>query len=530
MLILLLSLQMIQGSLSEFQCSLDQATFASCSGSVTYNSLTEGNHRFSVQVRDREGSFTPPISYSWVVDTTDPVVSFSQYPKTLTKDAQPSLTWDFTDSNGISSHRCLLNDDVVPCSRTIFLPADKLSDGPYTLVVEATDVAGNIGSAQRSWTVDTVPPIPVITAQPPSIIGGNTQATFQFNVKNETDIQYRCRLDNQASESCESPKVYSNLSDGDHTFYVSATDGAGNTSSEVSSDVWQVDAKGPEILITKNPPGEVLLNEAIQITIDITDSLGEVASVRCGFEGSLSSCLANEVKDLGSNLSLGEYTFVVEATDTFGNSSRGSISWLVSETYTFNFCEVAQKRKCSSGSTLRRVTVVNWSKYKNDDPSTREKPIYMSCGSPNTPTSIRKLIPVGESDWRSGLASCEYANGEGQDNSPNIHIGDTSLFVLTGGQYIHLLSSDPVINKVVGGESVSFVRLDNTRLQSHLSGFNNCPHYFAYPRWIQTDVPSEDEYPQQLADYPEMGYNPDGYRILHGQCCSGESLECEEEE
>ena len=53
---------------TNFECSLDGATFASCSSGVTYTGLAVGSHTFQVRAKDGLGNTDPtPASYTWTI-------------------------------------------------------------------------------------------------------------------------------------------------------------------------------------------------------------------------------------------------------------------------------------------------------------------------------------------------------------------------------------------------------------------------------------------------------------------------------
>src|SRR5439155_20383260 len=93
-----------------------------------------------------------------------------------------------------------------------------LADGSHTFQVEAQDVAGNIGAATSyTWTVDTTPPpAPAITSSPPSQTL-STSASFSFS-DTEAGVTFLCKLDGGAYAACTSPKSYTGLANGSHTF------------------------------------------------------------------------------------------------------------------------------------------------------------------------------------------------------------------------------------------------------------------------------------------------------------------------
>ncbi len=123
------------------------------------------------------------------------------------------------------------------------------ADDTYTIRVRATD---NVNIAEtpnsRSFTYDTAAPDTSITANPADPTT-STSASFSFT-STEGSSTFECQLDGGGYSSCTSPKSYSSLSDGSHTFLVRATDPAGNTDASAASHTWQVDTTAPSSTIT----------------------------------------------------------------------------------------------------------------------------------------------------------------------------------------------------------------------------------------------------------------------------------------
>jgi hypothetical protein len=78
-----------------------------------------------------------------------------------------------------------------------------------------------------------------IASAGPSGVVTSTSASFSFS-SSETNATFECSLDGAAFGSCTSPKSYSALPSGHHSFRVRATDAAGNTEATPASRTWTV--------------------------------------------------------------------------------------------------------------------------------------------------------------------------------------------------------------------------------------------------------------------------------------------------
>ena len=92
---------------------------------------------------------------------------------------------------------------------------------------------------------DTTPPQTTITAQPPASTT-ETSASFSFS-SSESGSSFACKLDTGNWASCASPKSYSGLSVGSHSFSVRATDAAGNTDATPATKTWTIEAVEEEV-------------------------------------------------------------------------------------------------------------------------------------------------------------------------------------------------------------------------------------------------------------------------------------------
>ncbi len=152
-------------------------------------------------------------------------------------------------------------------------PAAALTDGGHTVKIVARDTAGNVGRKIWTFSVGT-PPDTAIDSGPQGTVA-NDSASFSFS-SSKAGSTFECSLDGSAFVGCSSPKGYSGLSQGPHTFQVRATDSAGNVDATPASRSWTVDTTLDSVTVTPNPldftPGSSTCNTTITKTVTITNN------------------------------------------------------------------------------------------------------------------------------------------------------------------------------------------------------------------------------------------------------------------
>jgi hypothetical protein len=207
--------------------------------------------------------------------------------------------------------------------------------GATGMLVLASD---NVNRYYWHNTIATTAPPPSDTTAPettidsgPSGTVSSASASFGFS-SSETGSTFQCSLDGAAFASCASPKDYTGLSEGSHTFEVKATDAAGNTDTTPASRSWTVNSTAPltapvqgfiaDSTVSKQGASAVL----VELTWSGTDT-GDITGYELqrstnggAYVGvALPSATATSVTD---RLEPGNaYQFRVRAKDQFGNWS-----------------------------------------------------------------------------------------------------------------------------------------------------------------------------------------------------------------
>lgn len=303
-----------------YQCRLDDEDWVSCDSPVTYSSLPQGEHQFSVRVLDMRGEVVGSASSQWVVDLTPPFVSMSSKPNVVSNSVASLFGFEAHDFGGskIKSFQC--NVDNSGWKDCLFLESFILAPGSHNIQARAVDHAGNASAIETySWIIDITPPI-VDLVSGPTLITKELDAAFDFTVLDEGGGQIDsiiCSLDGVLAP-CSSPQLYEAVSMGTHTFEVYVTDTAGNVGRSAPY-VWVIDRVAPLLSITSTPQFETNSTSATFVFSAVDFGGGTVMEYRCKLDNNVyAPCSSPQTY---SSLGESEHNFSVIAVDTAGNES-----------------------------------------------------------------------------------------------------------------------------------------------------------------------------------------------------------------
>jgi hypothetical protein len=252
-------------------------------------------------------------------DMDPPETTIDSGPGTPTN--QTSVTFEFSSDEAGSTFQCRLDGGAyADCSSPHDLTAS--DEGSHMFEVYAIDGNDNADDspAMHTWVVDTTAPEITISTGP-SNPTSSTDADFTFTTNEDSSLE--CRLDSGSYVACTSPHGYTGAGNGDHSFWVRATDLAGNTA-EASYD-WTVDQNAPSIMITDGPDTPTNSTSAA-----FTFSAEAGTTVACRLDnggfGGCNSSTTHSYNNLGANT---DHTFYVRATDMANNSATAQYSWTI---------------------------------------------------------------------------------------------------------------------------------------------------------------------------------------------------------
>ncbi|ASD63287.1 hypothetical protein [Bdellovibrio bacteriovorus] len=319
------------GSIASYFCELDGAGFSACSSGKSYSGLLDGGHIFKVRARDTAGNDGVAVSYSWTINTSTPMASISHNPEPITKLTTASFEFAAVPPPGgsIVGYQCSLNGGTwAACSSPKNYSA--LSAGSQQFSVRSVDNNSNVSTAAvYNWLIDTTAPVLSVSSAPAPLVN-STEAQFVFAGTDSGGAgldYYLCQLDGGPFGACVSPKNFSNLAAGAHSFNVKAVDAAGNESA-VQSKSWTVDVTAPTLTLNTFPTSVTNLTTA-SFTFAASDvGGGTVAGYTCRLDTAAAASCASGVSF--SSLTAGTHTFEVFAVDSVGNTSEvTSYTWTV---------------------------------------------------------------------------------------------------------------------------------------------------------------------------------------------------------
>ena len=249
-------------TVSNSQCIIDHYTWKIDSGTTQNTNdrtvtiaagILSGTHTFYVMTVDDIGGESAYGSFEFKIDETPPSQpGIITAPVGWTNDNTPDFSWvAATDTHsGIDGYSYMVDNppdnskETATTSCTIAL----VLDGPHTFYVKATDKLENWGDAMDvSFSVDATPPnIPTIISSSHSDENtwySDNDPSFSWTEEGgPSPVIYYYDLDNSdPSTSIDvATKTLSDVSDGEHIFYVKASDtgGSSNTASyQIKVDV-----------------------------------------------------------------------------------------------------------------------------------------------------------------------------------------------------------------------------------------------------------------------------------------------------
>lgn len=241
--------------------------------------------------------------------------------KTQATTASPTFTYAVGDGNHVVGYECALDGgSFSACASPKALSG--LADGTHTFSVRGINSAGDPGpQTDRTWTVDTTPPVaPVLTGAPTGTVAVDDAS---ITLSGEAGATFRCSVDGSSYVTCSSPLVLTGLADGNHVVNVKQVDTANNTSTLVGTASWTVDTSVPAVPATDSEPVDTVATDA---RLEFTTPAGLTAE--CSLDGAAYQACASPVDVSG--LAVGQHTLALRMVNGAGTAGAArNVTWEV---------------------------------------------------------------------------------------------------------------------------------------------------------------------------------------------------------
>jgi cytochrome c553 len=310
--------------------TLDNGTPQVISGlSISLSNLSDGDHKVIVSAMDSKGLPAVEKVVTFRTDATMPVVTISQAPASVSANTTASIVFGATDNlSGVASLQCSLEGAAFAICQSP-LSLSNMSAGAHTVDIRAMDMAGNMSQVQKvSWTVDlTAPTVSISTILSQYSKVKSQSFSFSGSSSGVAINSFQCSIDGSAFAACVSPKAYTNLGEGAHTFSLRGTNANGVNSSPASVQ-WLIDSvlpTTPEIVSNVGAQTELT---TVSLMFSSSDAGSMIASYQCSMNNSAFAACTSPKAYTG--LMEGTHNFRVKSFDNAGNESAiGSFSWMV---------------------------------------------------------------------------------------------------------------------------------------------------------------------------------------------------------
>jgi hypothetical protein len=219
---------------------IDEGTWVEVDGSsYEFTDLTVGEHVVDVRATDVAGNEGDPDSVTFTVaaepvDTTPPTLSITSPANGASLGmSSVTVTWSASDAgSGIDTIEVKLDAGAWAAVTGSSREFTELAEGPHTVSVRATDVAGNSVIAGVTFMVDTVDPSLSITSPEDEWETEDASVTVTWTCTDAgcgiDRIEVRLDDGSYVSVGTASQRIFSSLEVGEHTVHVRAYDKAGN--------------------------------------------------------------------------------------------------------------------------------------------------------------------------------------------------------------------------------------------------------------------------------------------------------------
>jgi hypothetical protein len=260
------------------------------------------------------------------VDTIQPQISITALPAPVLV-AKPTVSFSVTDTNLAGSSSCKIDSGSAESCSSPWTTASALSEGVHSVTISRGDLAGNVGTATTSFTVDLPPAAPQITSPIGSpaftndatpTISGSAQPSSSVTV-----FDGALQLGQVTASGAGAWSLSPALATGSHSLTAKASDGGGTSAASAALSL-TVDTTLPGVSITQPAASAALASATAVIKFTVTDNNPDVSTCSVDNQAAVSCSGAGwTTPTLGD----GPHNALVTHVDKAGNSASANVNF-----------------------------------------------------------------------------------------------------------------------------------------------------------------------------------------------------------
>ncbi|UCE36509.1 MAG: right-handed parallel beta-helix repeat-containing protein [Thermoplasmata archaeon] len=281
--------------------------------------LADGDYTVQINAVDMAGNSNSSWYY-FTIDSTPPIIIFGSPGNNSIIDEGTVLNFSIIDSNLLHVNYSVNGGVETPLLDPFNISTSGWSDGNYIILINTTDLAGNLNSSWYNITIDDIPPdIILVSPEDNAIINEGT--VLDFLIVDENLLQVNYSVNGGANISLSDPFniTTTGWTDDDYIVQINALDMVGNSVSLWF--VFTVDSTPPAIVLN-SPENNTLIGGGTLLDFSVVDP--NLFQANYSVNQGVDIPFSDPFEIPTSGWESGDYTVLINAIDITNNSNS---SW-----------------------------------------------------------------------------------------------------------------------------------------------------------------------------------------------------------
>ena len=294
----------------------------------------EGTHKWNVTCTDLVGLSNTSETRTFTLDKTPPLINVTSPSSASVNKAGIPVVVEVTDNYGVNTVQYSYQGATYDVGASFSVNTENGTDGINTILITASDLAGNTAILEYNFTIDRAPPsMQLISPDENATVDLHVPYTFIATDNYDPLLDCEIYADNNliangTAQNGNQTTIIGITEPGNRTFYIKCADDAENEASSESRTINVQDLSGPDIAISDI--GTIVRGNTASIEATITDYSGidSASATITDSEGNTFNLALSKNGNVYSadyqtsaQSPVGTYTVEITASDNIANSN-----------------------------------------------------------------------------------------------------------------------------------------------------------------------------------------------------------------